>query len=303
MDRFLMATLKRGNSKTERLKICFVKKVFMSRSISVFGYKDLYFRIILALVAAHTIISFAAQESIFQLLVSWFYYRDLALSFLIAFLLVNEVYLVTVKLDKRYDWKQYTAERIGLQVTFALIMPCITAFLLAVGYFSIFGLNIFKTEYLRLDFPVIVIMIVLLNVYYLAFYFYRQWRLAESRHLEISKPLKETRKVFVVQKGAKNIPIPVEAISYIFHDGQFNFLRTKEKEDFIVNQPLDEVQQLLPEKHFFRVNRQMIVNFMACQHFEPLEFGKLVLNVTPPMKEPVIISQKKAKHFKEWIDR
>jgi hypothetical protein len=267
------------------------------------SYRDIYFRIILALIAAHTILWFAAKENIFELWTSWFYYRDLALSFLIAFLLINEVYLVTVKLDKRYDWKQYTAERIGLQLTFGLIMPCITAFLLAVGYFRIFHLNIFETEYLRLDFPVIVILIVLLNVYYLAFYFFNQWRLAESRQLEVSKPFKESRKVFVVQKGVKNIPVPIETISYIYHDGQYNFLRTNEREDFMITQPLDEVQQLLPENLFFRANRQMIVNLTACLHFEPLEFGKLALNVNPPTKEPVIISQKRAKTFKDWIDR
>lgn len=275
----------------------------MNVQVNDTGYRDIYFRIILALFSAHIILQFAAHENIFQLWTSWFYYRDLALSFLIAFLLVNEVYWVTVKLDKRYDWREYTAERIGLQLTFGLITPCVTAFLLAVGYFRIFGLNIFETEYLRLDFPVIVIMIVLLNVYYLAFYFYRQWRLSESRQLESTHVYKERRKIFVVQKGVKNIPIPVEAISYIYHDGEFNFLRTREREDFMISQPLDDLQKQLPESLFFRVNRQMIVNFNACQHFEPLDFGKLELNVSPPMKEPVIISQKRAKSFRDWIDR
>jgi len=47
----------------------------------------------------------------------------------------------------------------------------------------------------------------------------------------------------------------------------------------------------------------MIVNFRACRHFEPLEFGKLKLIVAPETKEPVIISQKRAKGFKEWIER
>ncbi|RKR80711.1 LytTr DNA-binding domain-containing protein [Mucilaginibacter gracilis] len=267
------------------------------------GYNDLYFRIILALLAAHTILWFAAKESIFQLWTSWFYYRDMALSFLIAFLLISEVYLATSKLDKKYDWKQYTAERIGLQVTFALVMPCITAFLLAAGYFRIFHLNILETDYIKLDFPVIVILIILLNVYYLAFYFYRQWQLAESKQISVEKPLRKVRETFVVQKGAKNIPLPVETISYFYHDGQYNFLRTKEREDFMVNQPLDEVQKVLPDSLFFRVNRQMIVNFNACQHFEPIEFGKLELIVTPTTKEQIVISQKRAKQFKEWISR
>jgi hypothetical protein len=271
------------------------------------GYNDIYFRIILALLAAHIIVSFGAKESLFLLLISWFYYRSLLLSFIIAFLLINEVYWATIKLDKRYDWKQHTAERIGLQLLFGLTLPSVTAFLLATIYFAMFGYNILNTYYLQFDFPVIVIMILLLNVYYLAFYFYRQWQMAESKVVTTGIVNKEEthkgKEVFVVQQGVKNIPLPIETICYFYHDGEYNFVRTCDREDFMIVQALDEIQQQLPGKQFFRVNRQMIVNFTACQHFEQSDFGKLELFVTPATKYPVIISQKRAKQFKEWIGR
>src|SRR5581483_4625076 len=103
------------------------------------GYNDLYFRIIISLIAAHIIVTFGAKESFFALLMAWYYYRDLALSFVIAFLLISEVYLVTVKLDRRFDWLKDTATRIALQSLFGLIIPSISAFLLAALYFGMLG--------------------------------------------------------------------------------------------------------------------------------------------------------------------
>ena len=269
-------------------------------------YNDLYFRIIIALLAAHIIVSFGAKESFFVLLISWYYYRSLLLSFVIAFLLISEVYLVTIKLDKNYNWKERTVQRVGLQVLIGVILPSVTAFLLATIYFRFFGFNILNTYYIRFDFPVIVILLILLNVYYLAFYFYKLWQQSEKRLLSINTHKEEQQKgkeVFVVQKGAKNIPLPVDTISYIFHNGDYNFVRTFEREDFLITEPLDLVQEKLNDKKFFRANRQVIVNFTACKHFEPLEFGKLELIVNPPTKEQIIISQKRAKAFKDWIGR
>jgi hypothetical protein len=282
-------------------------KYFMSSTKNAQGYNDIYFRIIVALVAAHIIVAFGAKEGFFQLLISGFYYRSLLLSFVIAFALVSEVYFIIVKLDKRFDWKNKTLHRAGLQVVLGILLPSLTAFLLAAGYFALFGYNILNTYYLQFDFPVIVIMILLLNVYYLAFYFYKQWQLSEqliaNNETSNSEVNGKTKEIFVVQKGAKNIPLALDSICYFFHEGEYNFLRTCQREDFIVSQPLDDIQQQINEKHFFRVNRQMIVNFRACKHFEPWEYGKLKLFVTPETKEPVIISQKRAKGFKEWIER
>jgi hypothetical protein len=269
------------------------------------GYNDLIFRIILAVVASHVIVSFGAKESLFQLLLMWDYWRSFAISFLIAFFLINTVYWPTIYLDKRFDWRHAPAQRAGLQLLLGCIVPGILEFLLAAGYFRIFGIWILNTGFLRFDFPLILVMLLLLNLYYLAFYFYKQWQLTEMKIAQLpvintTNKLKK-KEVYMVQRGAKNIPLPIKNISYFFHDGDFNYLRTFEREDFVIPQPLDDLQKELPPQQFFRVNRQMLVNFSACEHFEPLEFGKLELIVKPKMKDSIIISQKRAKSFKDWI--
>ncbi len=268
-------------------------------------YNDLYFRIIAAIISAHIIVVIGEDETFFHLLVDKDYYRAMLYSFIIAFLLVNLVYWITRKLDNQYDWKQHKIRRPILQLFFSFFLPSIAAFLLAFTYFKIFGYDIWNTWYLRYDYPIIVLMLLMLNIYYLAFYFYRQWQFTESMIIPVvaNKEESKSKGVFVVQKGAKNIPLQVDTISYFFHNGDFNFVRTFEQEDFIITQALDDVQQQLNEKQFFRANRQTIINFNACQHFEPLEHGKLELYVTPKLKEPIIISQKRAKTFKEWLQR
>lgn len=269
-------------------------------------YNDLLFRIIISLIAAHIIVAFGATQSFFQLLINWKYYRSLLPSAVIAFLLISEVYLATVKLDKRFDWRERTVQRIGLQLLLALIIPAITAFLLATVYFAAFGYNILRnTYYLEFDFPVIVILLLLLNIYYLAFYFFRRWQLAEQeKALEtIQQTAEKQKSVFMVHKGNKGVPIALDNICYFYHEGGLNFLRTFEKEDFLITQPLDEVQKQLPDKQFFRVNRQMIVNYLSCRHFELLQYGRLELILDPKPKEPVIVSQRRTRAFKEWIGK
>ncbi len=237
------------------------------------------------------------------MLLTWDYYRSLFYSFVIAFILVNIVYLVTIRLDKKIDWKQHTIQRVGLQILAGIIFPAFLAFILAYFYFRSFGLNIFvNTYYLRFDFPVVVLMLMLFNIYYLAFYFYRKWQLLEQE--KDHKPLfkDDAATTFIVQRGTKNIPITVGDICYFYHNENYNFLRTFEKEDFLIAESLEEVEQQLPPT-FFRANRQIIVSIKACDHFQSLEFNKLELFTQPPFKQPIVISQKKTRSFKEWMKR
>lgn len=269
---------------------------------SAVRYHDLLFRIILSLIAAHLIVSFGETESFFQLLLSWDYWRSLCFSFIIAFILVSIVYICTAWLDNRFDWTKRTLPRVWLQISLGLVLPSIIAFLLADVYFRIYHISIFKTIYLKFDYPVVVLMLLLLNVYYVAFHFFRRWQ--QSVHtVNDRKDGKTERKehTFIVTKGTRNIPLPVAEIAYWYHEGDYNFVRVFKGEDFVVSETLDSIEKQLNSEIFFRVNRQMIVNIDACLHFEHLAYGKIKVMLKPDFKKDTVISQKKAKDFKAWI--
>lgn len=272
------------------------------------GYHDIWLRIIGALLASHLIVSFGEKEGFFQLVLMWDYWRALLISFVIAFLLVSLVYIVTVRLDRRYDWKSQSLSRASLQITLGLLLPALCAFFLAYLYFAAFGLHILDTPYLRFDFPIIVLLLVLLNLYYLAYYFLKKWQSAEqaaSNHIHSIAPAtaKLKSETFTIQQGAQSIPLPVTSIAYFYRDGDYNFLRTFDGSTHLVSQTLDDIESSLDENIFFRANRQLIINIKSCKSYAALEYGKLQLSLEPAPKEMVIISQRKSRSFKAWMAR
>lgn len=279
-------------------------------------YGDVYFRLATAFLSALFIVAYGEKESIFELLLIPAFYVSVALSFVISLILVNAVYFATIRLDWRYDWNDFPVQRTALQVLFAFLFPAVLAYLLAVLYFLLYGIRITDTPYLRFDYPIILIMLGTLNLYYLTLYFYRQSRIGTAKregvaypdangqmaaNLNAQEPQSPHQKVFPVSKGKSHLALPVESICYCYREGDYNFVQTFEEERFLTPQALDEIQESIGDNNFFRANRQFLVNRKACTRYQPLEHGKLQLFTHPSYKQPVIISQRRAKSFREWI--
>jgi DNA-binding LytR/AlgR family response regulator len=86
-----------------------------------------------------------------------------------------------------------------------------------------------------------------------------------------------------------------ENIHYIF-----TFSGEKHILDFTT---LEEIEELLDPKKFYRANRQYIVNIDAIQSVMPHENQKLSLTLKAPLKMEVDVSREKAPAFKKWFDR
>ncbi len=271
------------------------------------AYKDKYLRLVASIVATHIIIVYGESRSTFEMLLMPAYYYAFIGSFIIALILFWAVREIVIRLDKNFDWLEMPVYRIGLQTFFGFIVPGLLAFLLAALYFRIRGHNILHTSYLRYDFQFILLQILLINFYYVTFYFYGRWRQAKSLIDKIGKstPVADTAfaQTFQVIKGAKNVLLPIDEIAYCYRKEESNFLRTINGEDFFINQSLDEVQQQLPETRFFRINRQLIAHRQTCKSFDLLSYGKLKVALQPAFNEEVIVSQKRALAFKTWLGK
>jgi len=71
--------------------------------------------------------------------------------------------------------------------------------------------------------------------------------------------------------------------------------------DFVT---LEEVEELLDPKQFYRANRQFIINMDAIQSVKPVENSKLIIRLKEPNhKLEIDMSRLKSPEFKKWLDR
>ena len=79
-------------------------------------------------------------------------------------------------------------------------------------------------------------------------------------------------------------------------------IMTFDKEEYFVNYSLEQIQNLLPEKQFFRLNRQYLINFNAVKEVEHYFARKLLVNPVLPMKDKLIVSKERVTEFLGWLD-
>jgi len=64
---------------------------------------------------------------------------------------------------------------------------------------------------------------------------------------------------------------------------------------------MDELEELLDPKEYFRANRQVFLRWSSVQQFQTDVYGKLKVRTKPPVDMEVDVSREKAQAFKNWI--
>jgi hypothetical protein len=273
-------------------------------------YRDTLLRVVGALAAAHFITVFGDEQPLGEILLSFNYWVALVCGGVIAFGVMTIVRYVTILLDKRYDWLEQPVPRVLLQALFGWVVPSFAAFLLAAVYFAAFGFNILHSLYLRIDFPVIVLLILLFNVCYFCCYLYLHRNTGQAEAAT-------DKSVFIVHTPARSIPIRVEHICYVYIIGGNTFVRTTDmvslQDAYAVPETLKEIEALLDNARFFRTCRQMLVGFHAVAAFRPGKGQSLELILRPPLHDGkdipehlrrlLTVSEDRVALFKQWMDR
>jgi DNA-binding LytR/AlgR family response regulator len=91
-------------------------------------------------------------------------------------------------------------------------------------------------------------------------------------------------------------------IAYFYVENGISYLvDRKTNYKYITAKALRNIESLLHSGDFFRVNKKYLIHIDAVVKFRPGRRGKLELTISPDPDEPIVISQLKARAFKEWI--
>jgi DNA-binding LytR/AlgR family response regulator len=110
------------------------------------------------------------------------------------------------------------------------------------------------------------------------------------------------KKSFLVFKDNKYINVSTENIAYFYVKYNTSILVSFDKQEYFVNYSLEQIQQLLSKIDFFRLNRQYLVSFNAVKEVEHYFARKLLVNLTIPPKEKLLVSKEKVSIFLHWLD-
>lgn len=108
---------------------------------------------------------------------------------------------------------------------------------------------------------------------------------------------------FIVNANNKWMPVETADIA-VFYKDNLNYLYTFGGEKLIYDfSALEDIEELLDPKSFFRANRQTIIHINAVHVVRPHGNQKLAVQLKAPLKMEVDISREKAPAFKKWVDR
>lgn len=126
---------------------------------------------------------------------------------------------------------------------------------------------------------------------------------SKIEHL-ISQLQPQKKERFLIKIGEHFKSIPISDIHCFYIDERCTFLFTDKGKSYPVDYSLEQLEQLIDSKLFFRVNRNCIVNFYAIQDMISYSSSRLkIILVNRIGKEEIIVSRERVSDFKEWIDR
>lgn len=124
----------------------------------------------------------------------------------------------------------------------------------------------------------------------------------EDLLLQIKKDEIKYKTRFLVKTKQSLRTILVDYIMSFYIEGQLVFLQTYDKEKFLVEYTLNELEELLDPKKYFRINRQMIISISAIKTINQFFNQRLILDLEPSMPFDVIVSREKVIAFKKWLE-
>jgi DNA-binding LytR/AlgR family response regulator len=123
-------------------------------------------------------------------------------------------------------------------------------------------------------------------------------------YAEILKTIQEPKKYrdrFVIKIGDTIRSLIVADIAYFYTENKTNFVCTNEGKRLPVDFNLDQLEQMLNPKNFFRINRQFIIGHHAIEEMKAHTRSRVIVKLNPPTKLDTVVAIDRAHDFRNWL--
>ncbi|MDR1200012.1 MAG: LytTR family DNA-binding domain-containing protein [Tannerellaceae bacterium] len=107
---------------------------------------------------------------------------------------------------------------------------------------------------------------------------------------------------FLISKGDNYHYIETTDIAHFYSEDGVVFLHTFQNKRYIINYTLDQLEQQLDSRLFFRVSRNCIGNVKSIENVAKYFNSRLKLSFSPVCPHEVLVSRVRVPDFLKWMD-
>lgn len=107
---------------------------------------------------------------------------------------------------------------------------------------------------------------------------------------------------FVAKIGDNIQTVETKNILYFYTEFKGVYLVT-DKHKLLINYTLEEIEDLVDPRMFFRLNRKFITSFRAIVKIKTYINSRLRIDLQNSDDEEILVSREKVNHFKNWLDQ
>lgn len=111
-----------------------------------------------------------------------------------------------------------------------------------------------------------------------------------------------TKTSFLVFKNQKYKTVHIDDIAYFSIRHETTWITCFDKQQFTINQTLEQVANTVSAKQFFRINRQYLINFKAIKEVEHHFMRKLLVSLSVETPDALLINKEKTSSFLAWME-
>jgi two-component system, LytTR family, response regulator LytT len=117
----------------------------------------------------------------------------------------------------------------------------------------------------------------------------------------IQPPDKKYKDRFIIKLGDTIKSISLPDVAYFYTENKANFVCTNEGKRFPVDFNLDQIEQMVNPKNFFRINRQFIIGHHAIEEMKAHTRSRVIVKLSPPSKLDTVVAIDRATDFRNWL--
>lgn len=120
----------------------------------------------------------------------------------------------------------------------------------------------------------------------------------------INQLLPKQKERFLIKIGEHYKSIEISDINCFYIEERCNFISDNTGKNYAIDYSLDKIEKIVDPKMFFRINRNMIINFYAIQDILAYSSSRLKLTLSNwNEKDEILVSRERVVDFKKWMDR